>query len=169
MAGAEAKVMGGRLVVDPIPPRAGVRFGSVRVRKHPMTLGDNPGGTAKGPPLTIDWEHVESEHFSTVDGFLAKYSSSTKGMNLYRLSGQERREIVSAHHSEEDIARAEQEIKMIRLKRQESADEGEEESIKSLIQKKQAERKEKKASSRGFGLFGSFSLGRRRRARGNAS
>uniref|UniRef100_A0A7S3L0Z1 Uncharacterized protein n=1 Tax=Amphora coffeiformis TaxID=265554 RepID=A0A7S3L0Z1_9STRA len=162
MAEAEAKVMSGQPMVDPMPTR--VRFGSVKVRKHPMTLGDNPGGIAKGPPITMDWEHVESEHFSTVDGFLEKYPS-TKGTNILRLSGQQRREIVSGLHTDEDIAQAEQEIKMIRLKRQESADEEEEGSIKSLIRKKQAEQKKKKeASSRAFGLLGSFSLGRRRRA-----
>ena len=141
--------------------RVGVRFGSVRVRKHPMTLGDNPGGTAKGPPISIDWEHLESEHFSTVDGFLEKYPS-TSGTTVFRLSGQERREIVSGRHSEEDIAQAEEEIKTIRLRRQESASEGDG-SIKDIIRQKQAERKKKK-ESRGFGLVGSFSLGRRRRA-----
>jgi len=168
MAVVKADVTGELPVMDP-PNRVMVRFGSVRVRKHPMTLGDNPGGIAKGPPLTIDWEHIESEHFSTVDGFMAKYPSCIKGAkSLFRLSGQERRAIVSGHHSDEDIARAESEIKMIRLKRKESAGEEDEGSIKSMIRKKQAERKKKK-EPRVFGLLGSFSLGRRRRAPTTAS
>lgn len=40
-----------------------VRFGSTTVRTYPMILGDHPGGVSTGPPLTLDWEHLEEITF----------------------------------------------------------------------------------------------------------
>lgn len=33
----------------------GVKFGTVEIREHPITVGDNPGGF-RGPPLSIEWK-----------------------------------------------------------------------------------------------------------------
>ena len=47
-----------------------VRFGSVRVHQHQMTMGDNPGGTTRtGPPVTLSWNADASFRYSTVDSF----------------------------------------------------------------------------------------------------
>jgi hypothetical protein len=37
-----------------------VRFSDVTVREYPIIIGDNPGGTTKGPPITIAWLSVSS-------------------------------------------------------------------------------------------------------------
>ena len=114
---------------------SGVRFGGVRVRKHAIILGDNPGGTANGPPITIDWDPMdESEAYSTCDSFSAKYPRHCVLGTAVRLSVQERRKIICEHYPEEEINKVEQEIQCIREERKESALEPEEGSVKAIVQ-----------------------------------
>jgi len=41
----------------------GVKFGMVNIHTHDITLGDNPS-VSRGPPLALNWDAVNSEHFS---------------------------------------------------------------------------------------------------------
>jgi len=43
-----------------------VSFGTVEIREHGVTIGDNPGGFA-GVPLTIEWEYQVCSNFSIND------------------------------------------------------------------------------------------------------
>ena len=38
----------------------GVSFGSVEVRKYPITIGTNPS-VSRGVPCTLEWDHLEDE------------------------------------------------------------------------------------------------------------
>ena len=40
--------------------KAGVCFGTVEVRKYPITIGANPS-VSRGVPRTIEWDHLEEE------------------------------------------------------------------------------------------------------------
>ena len=42
--------------------KQGVRFGTVRIHTHPITLGDNPA-VKHGLPMELGWDHVNSETF----------------------------------------------------------------------------------------------------------
>lgn len=42
----------------------GVTFSEVRIREYPMLLGDNPGGSLVGPPVTIGWRYIP---FASID------------------------------------------------------------------------------------------------------
>jgi hypothetical protein len=89
----------------------------------------------------LDWDHLESEQFSTVDAFTeANPPKSTIGKNMYRLTEQTRRELLASHHSEEEMRLREQEIEAIRLSRKTSANDPEPGSVKALIQNGQATR-----------------------------
>jgi len=44
----------------------GVKFGMVHIRTHDVILGDNPV-VSRGPPLALNWDAVDSEHFSLED------------------------------------------------------------------------------------------------------
>jgi len=44
----------------------GVKFGMVHIRTHDVILGDNPA-VSRGPPLALNWDAVDSEHFSLED------------------------------------------------------------------------------------------------------
>jgi len=46
-----------------IKPRKVVSFGSITCREYPVTLGDHPD-CGCGPPLTIEWDHVETKSMS---------------------------------------------------------------------------------------------------------
>lgn len=43
-----------------------VRFSTVQIHQHPVILGDNPA-CSRGPPLSIDWEALDSTEFSIDD------------------------------------------------------------------------------------------------------
>ena len=46
-----------------------VSFGGVSVYVHNLTLGDHPGGTTTGPPLTLEWKMDNSYQFKSVESF----------------------------------------------------------------------------------------------------
>lgn len=146
-------------------PPPGVRFGGVRVHLHPMTLGDNPGGQSQGPPVTLDWNHTESEQFSTIDAFFEQYpKKQSTGGPLYRMAASHRRQILAEDHAEEDILRTEKDVLRIRAERQVSANEPPEGSIKELLHRQKLERLEKQkkqATKRPVLLRGVFSRAKR--------
>lgn len=42
-----------------------LRFSTVTIREYPILLGDNV--TVKGPPISIDWEHIDEKSFGLED------------------------------------------------------------------------------------------------------
>eukprot|EP00977_Amphora_coffeiformis_P001565 scaffold297_cov171-Amphora_coffeaeformis.AAC.14 len=140
------------------PKRRALRFGSVRVAWHRMTLGNNPGGTTAGPPVTLDWEKEGSHRYETVDGYSQEFhhqhptttttnqGSSTTKRPVYRMSRQQRQDIALQRHTESEIAQIEQEINTIRQARFQSSLEPVDGSIKELIIQQQ---KKKKGSKKG--------------------
>lgn len=105
----------------------GVHFGSVRVRTHNMTLGDNPGGTMSGPPLTLEWDPADSTRFSNVEDFAVKYHGEATAEDTHRpahrLDFRLRQQIAAQGHSAGSIRRVQKEIFDIRDERKKSSKE----------------------------------------------
>ena len=125
----------------------GVRFGSVRVRRHRRILGDNPSVSRGGPPVSLSWTAVgPSERFERVEDFeesrrettttrRRKRGAGRRGVSKEgqqrgvgsappprRLTAAERMEIVrGAGHSRESITRARNEIRDILRDRRSSS------------------------------------------------
>jgi len=52
--------------------RRRVSFSDLQIREYPRTVGDHPGALGRdGPPVSIDWKHVE-EHKVSVDEYEAR-------------------------------------------------------------------------------------------------
>lgn len=50
-----------------VPPvKSTVMFKRIEIREYPICLGDNPS-VSSGPPVTIDWEHMETRSFDFED------------------------------------------------------------------------------------------------------
>lgn len=131
-----------------------VRFGGVRVRLHPITLGDHP--ESQGPPVTLDWHYEESESFSTIDEFVEQYPPKQQTAVLYRMSSSWRRKLLSETHSEEEINRSLEDVKRIRAEREISANEPPEGSVKALLYKQKLDRQAKGKSQKKQGIFRVF-------------
>lgn len=104
----------------------GVHFGSVRVRTHELTLGDNPGGQV-GLPLTLEWDPMDSTRFANVDDFAKKYHGQEDTMDehhpAHRLAVGLRQEIAAQGHSAGSLRRVQREIHEIRRERIKSSKE----------------------------------------------
>lgn len=107
--------------------KGGVHFGSVRVRTHEMTLGDNPGCLTPGPPLTLEWDPTESTRFANVDEFAETYHGQDADKEehhpAHRLEGRLRQQIAAQHHSAGSIRRVQMEVYEIRADRKKSSQE----------------------------------------------
>lgn len=135
------------------PPARRARFGSVRVAWHRMTLGNNPGGSGGGPPVTLG-EKERSERFETIDTYhCQQYQTNCNGTEeevvvkkkpMYRMSKIQRRDIALQNHTEDEIALVEKELVEIRQERLKSSKEPEEGSVKHLIAQNKALRMEEK-------------------------
>mmetsp|Transcript_11426 Transcript_11426/g.21810 ORF Transcript_11426/g.21810 Transcript_11426/m.21810 type:complete len:175 (-) Transcript_11426:143-667(-) len=105
----------------------GVQFGSVRVRTHNMTLGDNPGGTMVGPPMTLEWNPADSTRFSNVEEFAVKYHGEPNAEDIHRpahkLPPTLRQKIAAQDHSAGSIRRIQTEMFEIRDGRKKSSQE----------------------------------------------
>jgi hypothetical protein len=123
--------------------RGKVSFGSVRIHKHRMSLGDNPG-VSTGVPVTLAWEVEESLRFDSIEE--AAKESGKHG--LHRISRNRREEIANQLHSRSSIVRLQDEIKSIQVSRTAS-----ERDTELHIRRVKAEKKQGK---RGGGLFGMF-------------
>ncbi|CAJ1952951.1 unnamed protein product [Cylindrotheca closterium] len=68
-------------LVEPRIPQSGrhVHFSTVRVREFPISMGDNPGSSRGGVPITIGWETME-ENIYNVDVFQCR----AKACNLHQ-------------------------------------------------------------------------------------
>jgi len=119
----------------------GVKFGSVRVHTHNLTLGDNPGGTA-GPPVEMTWDPQDSLHYSTVDEFAIQEHGLEDSLvnhgGVHRMTPAQRQEIAAREHTAGSIRRIEIQIHEIRKERLKSRAEDLAEA-----EKKDAERKAK--------------------------
>ena len=109
------------------PKRGGVRFGSIRVRKHNLTLGDNPGAKTFGPPVTMEWQAQESERFATDNDFSIKYHGTRDSIREKkkpaRIDGKVRAKIAAKDHSAGSIRKLQMEMYEIKKHREESASE----------------------------------------------
>jgi len=94
----------------------GVKFGMVNIHTHDITLGDNPS-VSRGPPLALNWNAVNSEHFTLEDyenrfgpaGRAKKVSIRTREDWLREMG-----------HTTESFNRVCHEIEDIRISRQKS-------------------------------------------------
>ena len=131
---------------------SGVRFGSVRVHKHNLTLGDNPSTKTVGPPLTLDWNVAESLRYETVDCYsmeeYGKLDSLVQHQKPTTIEGNRRQQIAAIDHSSNSIRKLQYELYDIKQKRIQSSKEDIE-----LATKLEEERQEKLRNKRG-GLFG---------------
>ena len=108
--------------------RGAVHFGSVRVRTHELTLGDNPGGLTRGPPLTLAWDPTDSTRFSNVDEFAVKYHGVAEDQVVHEpahiLEASLRQQIAAAQgHSAGSIRRIQAQVHEIRQGRKQSSQE----------------------------------------------
>lgn len=100
--------------------RKNVRFSEIKVREYNRTIGDHP--EAFGPPITIGWEFIENPATP-----LDKYESErpTRRRNL-RLSSVTRKNLLVNvfQVDEEEIRKADNEVKRIRKQRESSNKQG---------------------------------------------
>jgi len=97
-----------------------VSFGGIEVRFFPMILGDNPGGSTSGPPVTIGWEP-----FSTASISIDKYESRRKPRRKVEqllLSPLHRQRMLTsvAGYTYEQVRESMREVKKIRRQRESS-------------------------------------------------
>lgn len=99
-----------------------VCFGDVEVREYSRCLGDHPGNTGTGPPLSLGWEYKRRNRQQVTEfeaGRLRSNSLNGSSSSSFWLDGQQRRNILvwCAGETEEDIERAEKESQRIRKQR----------------------------------------------------
>ena len=105
-----------------------VRFGGVNVYVHNLTLGDHPGGTTPGPPLTLEWEMDDSFHFKSVESFEHSLDRPNQRQwsehgSVKILDSRVRQLIAAANHSSSDIRKTLSEVYAVRQDRTKSKDE----------------------------------------------
>lgn len=88
-----------------------VSFGSVRIHKHRMSLGDNPG-VSGGVPVTLAWEKEESVNYETIDA-----AEENLTHELRRISKNRREAIAAEHHSRNSVTLAVKEVQSIQESR----------------------------------------------------
>ena len=110
-----------------------VKFGSVHVHTHKMTLGDNPGAKSAGPPVTIDWKVEDSERFEDVNGYCMKYHGTTdsqrpdettetgKVVHAHKITHLDRIHIAGQDHEADSIRKHQLELYKIKKQREQSA------------------------------------------------
>jgi hypothetical protein len=102
-------------IATAVPLRLKVTFKTVEIHSHAVILGDNPSCT-RGPPVSIDWKAVESVILD-----LDEYETSRpprRGMRDAILTGTMRVEmLLKEGYSRKELARVENEIKVIKKRR----------------------------------------------------
>lgn len=129
----------------------GVRFGSVRVRTHELTLGDNPGGKTGGVPLALEWDPKDSTRYENIDEFAVKYHGARDSLvdheKAHRLKPGERNLIAARHHTPGSIRKIQMEVHEIRKERKES-------SVEDIVAAEKNDHKRQAAKKKGGGLLG---------------
>jgi hypothetical protein len=98
-----------------------VRFDSVEVREHAYILGNNPGGTSGGPPLTIGWNAMSSS-IIPLDEYEATRGPQRRSNDLLKKSKTERWILLTKlGFGSEELQAAEAYADHIRVSREESA------------------------------------------------
>lgn len=133
----------------------GVRFGSVRVRTHALTLGDNPGATtAAGPPLGLEWEPQNSTRFENINEFSLAEHGKRDSMVIHqkakKFAPSERQQIAARTHRQASIKKIQMEVREIREEREKSKAEDIAEAEKKEVASHQHNKGGKK---KGGGLF----------------
>ena len=140
----------------------GVHFGSVRVRTHDLTLGDNPGGIV-GIPLTLEWDPTDSTRYANVDDFATKFhgNATEEHHPAHRLEAKLRQQIAAEHHSAGSIRRVQMEVHEIRTERKKSSQE-DPVAAEEKANKKSGSKKERHHGGGGFlqRFFKNLLLGR---------
>lgn len=100
------------------PPKRRVSFGSVGIREHALTIGDNPS-CRSGAPTSLDWEfadkdtvHIESYEFKRRP--LRKSSSRELKMNATL----RKHLLLDSGKTEEEIEHAAEEVQKVRKQRE---------------------------------------------------
>lgn len=99
------------------PAASRIRFSTVEVREHPVTLGDNPAVT-EGLPLTLEWEASNSQSFS-IDQYeesLARSHERFEGPPKIPMEVRQRL-LLQQGYSPDYLAMVEDEVRAIQLSR----------------------------------------------------
>lgn len=102
--------------------RRSVSFDTVDIKEFPMTLGDHPSA-ASGPPVTLDWEKIESERCVALDDYEASRTPRRSRRQL-KLSLRDRKGILQKQFSAAEVNKAWQEARQIREQRRETIQRG---------------------------------------------
>ena len=121
-----------------------VKFGNVHIHQHRMTLGDNP--EAKGAPVMIAWDSMESEEFD-VDTYEDKQWVEGNGHMVRKIPRGKREKIAMQNHTRTSIAEVDEAMKEIRVSRESS----EKEDINKAIKKEEKDRKREERRAAGEG------------------
>lgn len=134
----------------------GVRFGSVRVHKHNLTLGDNPAAKTVGPPVTLDWKAEENIRYSNIDEFAIDTHGRRDSQVLHatpkKLSSSCRERIAKLDHSAGSIRRIKVELYDIKQGREESSKEDIDRAL--ALQEEEEKAKQERRQAKKGGLFG---------------
>jgi hypothetical protein len=97
---------------SPEPPTKRVRFGSVRIRAYPMTVGDHPS-CEHGVPLTLCWNYEQLP-----DVPVSYFERNRKRRKDYQLTALHREQILTKlGHTKEELKEALKEKDRIRKQR----------------------------------------------------
>ena len=136
----------------------GVRFGSVRVHKHNVTLGDNPSTKGAGPPVMLGWDVEESVRFSNIDEFAIENHGMRDSLVIHekphKLSPKCRSKIAALDHSAGSIRKLQSELYEIKKHREQSKEE--DVTVALLEEIEEQERQKQKANRKKKGLGGFF-------------
>ena len=93
-----------------------VKFGTIKIRKHSVTLGDNPS-CRSGPPVTLGWDFIEDSSIALSE-YEDKRAPRRKSHQIYMHKNQRKHLLEnSAGFTPDEIERTTKEIKKIQRQR----------------------------------------------------
>jgi hypothetical protein len=93
-----------------------ISFGTIKIREHSQTMGDNPSCTY-GTPVQLDWDYEELEDIKVED--YEKFRPSTRSKKEFHLNHFQRRNLLKLNgFSSVDISKTKKQVSKMRSQRE---------------------------------------------------
>mmetsp|Transcript_53715 Transcript_53715/g.59995 ORF Transcript_53715/g.59995 Transcript_53715/m.59995 type:complete len:428 (-) Transcript_53715:115-1398(-) len=93
-----------------------ISFGSIKIREHSQTIGDNPS-CSYGTPVQLDWDYEQLEDVKVED--YEAYRPSTRTKQEFQLNHYQRRNLLKLRgFSNNDIKKSKKEVSKVRNQRE---------------------------------------------------
>ena len=93
-----------------------ISFGTIKIREHAQTIGDNPSCTY-GTPVQLDWEHQDMEEIKVEE--YEEYKPETRTKKEYHLNSFQRANLLKLNgHSNNEIKVSKKEVSKARGQRE---------------------------------------------------